>query len=332
MRSARLLFLMTACLCLVAFLAACGGHAKTAARTATVVPVTPTPTPVIYTYYEVQFGDTLGVIAERFKVRESVVVSLNHLKNANEIYVGQRLRLPPGSVASTPVPVPIENVRVPILMYHHIALLNANAGNEWYVTTVTPAAFEEQMAYLAYNGYHTVAISDLVAAFQGGRKLPENPVVITFDDGWDECYDAAFPVLQKYHLKATFFIIVSSVGAGATMTWDQIEALSNAGMEIGSHSMTHPYLTQLGADTLTWELRNSKAVLEQHIAGSVEALAYPFGAYDSNVIVQAQTAGYRAAVTIQDGLFNTSDSFFEMPRFTVPYGGTLSQFVSFLGE
>jgi peptidoglycan/xylan/chitin deacetylase (PgdA/CDA1 family) len=132
---------------------------------------------------------------------------------------------------------------------------------------------------------------------------------------------------------ATFFIIAGTVGdtpANHTMSWDEIEEMSKAGMEIGSHTMTHPYLTQLDPDLLAWELKNSKAVLEEHVAGPVDVLAYPFGLYDENTMVETRAAGYRAALSIEDGLFDTSDNLFEMPRLTVPYGAGLDTFTAML--
>jgi peptidoglycan/xylan/chitin deacetylase (PgdA/CDA1 family) len=95
--------------------------------------------------------------------------------------------------------------------------------------------------------------------------------------------------------------------------------------------MTHPYLTHLEADTLTRELEDSKALLEQHASGPVEVLAYPFGVYDDNVIVQTKAAGYRAAVTTDESLSVTLDNLFEMPRLTVPYGADLDTFKAMLG-
>ena len=339
MRSVRPLFLITACLCLAAVLTSCGSRAKSAARPAAAsqdtsgTPDVSSPEPPSNSYYVADFGDTLGTIAERFGVSVSALARLNDVGNANEIQVGQHLQLPAGAVESTEVPVPIASVQVPILLYHHIETLSEDAGSDWYNTTVTPEAFEEQMAYLAYHGYHTVKIMDLVAALEGRKALPKNPVVITFDDGWIDCYARAFFVLQKYGMIATFFIPADWIGNldDSTMSWEEIEEMSKAGMEIGSHTMTHPYLTQLEPDMLTWELEDSKALLEKHVAGPVEVLAYPFGLYDDNVMAQTQVAGYRAALTIEEGLFDISDNLFEMPRLTVPYGGNLDTFTALLG-
>jgi peptidoglycan/xylan/chitin deacetylase (PgdA/CDA1 family) len=339
MRSGRPLFLITTCLCLAAVLTSCVSHSESAAQpTATRQVTSGTPAvsraePQSGKTYVVEFGDSLGTIADRFGVSVSALARLNGISNINEIYVGQRLLLPAGAVEPTAVVEPIASAQVPILLYHHIGVLSQDAGSDWYDTTVTPDAFEEQMAYLAYNGYHTVKIMDLVAAVEGRKSLPEKPVVITFDDAWIDCYVSAFPVLQRYGMIASFFIPADWIGnlGESTMSWEQIEEMNRAGMEIGSHSMSHPYLTQSEPDMLTWELENSKALLEEHVAGPVEVLAYPFGLYDDNVIAQTKAAGYRAALTVEEGRFSIDDDLFRMPRLGVPYGRGLDYFTALLG-
>jgi peptidoglycan/xylan/chitin deacetylase (PgdA/CDA1 family) len=347
MRSVRPLFLIATCLCLAAVLTSCGSPAKGAGQetsgtshasrpevvtSGTAGPASVPVEPQSNKYYVVDFGDSLGLIAERFGVSVAALTRLNDISNPDEIYVGQRLLLPANAVEATVVPVPIESAHVPILMYHHIGTLSADAGSDWYSTTVTPEAFDEQMAYLAYHGYNTVKVMDLVDATEGRKALPQNPVVITFDDGWIDDYVSAFPVLQQYGMIASFFIPASWIGnlGDSTMSWAQIEELSRAGMEIGSHSMTHPYLTQSEPDVLTWELEGSKALLEEHTVGPVEVLAYPFGLYDDNVMAQTQAAGYRAALTVEEGLFDISDNLLQMPRLNVPYGGDLDTFKALL--
>jgi peptidoglycan/xylan/chitin deacetylase (PgdA/CDA1 family) len=348
MQSVRLLFLGTACVCLVALATSCGGGADSAEGLATTpdvsltsaagkgtpgTPAVSTPEPPPDSYYIVEFGDTLGTIAERVGVSMSRLASLNQITDTEKIFAGQRLLLPPGVVMPTVVPVRIDNVRVPILLYHHIASLMESAGSEWYVTTVTPEAFDEQMAYLAYNGYHTVKVMDLLDALDGRTVLPPNPVVITFDDGWIDGYEGAFPVLQRYGMIASFFISAQWIGGGNSevMSWAQIQELSRAGMEIGSHTMTHPYLTQLDPDEMAWELQESKALLEEHLGEPVEVLAYPFGIYDSNVMIQTQAAGYRAALSIEEGQFDSSDNLFDLPRLIPLYGDSMDTFVAMLG-
>jgi peptidoglycan/xylan/chitin deacetylase (PgdA/CDA1 family) len=353
MRPVRPVLPLVVCLCLVLVSASCGGHAESSARpgaagqsvaarvtnavshSSTTVPqVRPSPTPPNYDSYVVDFGDTLGVIAERFGVSESLLVSLNHITNVNDLQVGQRLLLPMGSVKPTAAPHALDSVRVPILLYHHIGWLLDTAGQEWQVTTVTPNAFEEQMSYLAYNGYHTVKVADVVDAIEGRTTLPSNPVIVTFDDGWIDGWQDALPVLQKYGMIATFFIPAQWIGSAdeQIMNWAQVEALSQAGMEIGSHAMTHPYLNQLDLDQLTWELQESRSILQEHTGQPVDTFAYNFGIYDYNVLVQVQAAGYRAALTINDGLYVSANDLYEMPRLTVPYGGDLDTFKVMLGE
>jgi peptidoglycan/xylan/chitin deacetylase (PgdA/CDA1 family) len=239
--------------------------------------------------------------------------------------------LPPLNITPVAAPTPDApgRVRVPVLLYHHLQTLKANAGTDWEDSTVTPQAFEEQMAYLAAHNFHSTSVADLIAYLEQGRPLPENPVIITFDDGWEETYTVGFPILRKYGLSATFFIPANWVeNLDGTLSWAQIEEMDRAGMEIGSHTMTHPYLIKSTPEMLTWELENSKARLEKHTSKPVIALAYPFGLYDDNVIQQTKAAGYRAAFTIEPGLWASRDRIFQLPRIDIPYSTDLNTFAA----
>ena len=192
---------------------------------------------------------------------------------------------------------------VPILMYHHVRYLAPAANRMWRGLTVDPAAFEVQMAYLVEHGYHTISFSDLADYFDRGKSLPDKPVILTFDDGWREQYTTVFPILRRYGLVATFFPPTQWVGnSSLTLTWAQIEEMSLAGMEFGSHTVNHHILPKETPDEVRRQLTQSKATLEQHTHKPVIALAYPTGAYSPAVVAWVPEAGYRAAVGIFPGV------------------------------
>jgi peptidoglycan/xylan/chitin deacetylase (PgdA/CDA1 family) len=239
--------------------------------------------------------------------------------------------LPPLGITPVASPSPDLPARVhlPVLLYHHIQHLQANAGTDWEDSTVSPETFAEQMAYLAAHNFRSVSVADLIACLEQGKPLPENPVIITFDDGWEDVYTEALPVLRKHGLTATFFIPANWIeNLPGTLTWQQIEEMDKAGMEIGSHSMTHPYLTKSKPDMLTWEIENSKARLEKHTSKPVIAFAYPFGLYDDNVIAETKAAGYQAAFTIERGIWAGRDRIFQLPRIDIPYSADLQTFAA----
>ncbi len=146
--------------------------------------------------------------------------------------------------------------------------------------TVDPTAFEAQMAYLAGHGYHTITFSDLADRYDRGKPLPDNPVIVTFDDGWAEQYTTVYPILRRYGLIATFFPPTNWInGSGLTLSWTQIEEMSQAGMEFGSHTLNHHILPDQTPDEVRRQLAQSKAILEQHTHRPVVVLAYPIGAW-----------------------------------------------------
>jgi peptidoglycan/xylan/chitin deacetylase (PgdA/CDA1 family) len=224
----------------------------------------------------------------------------------------------------TPNAEPIASAHVPILMYHHLEELTEEqaADPDYQQLFVAPKAFGEQVAYLKNNGYHTITFAELVGAFNGEVSLPDKPVIITFDDGWDDIYNVAYPILRDHGMRATFFISTNWIeNLAGVVSWAQLEEMSAGGMEFGSHSFTHPYLTTADPDWMKYEIEESRSQLEEHTNKTVTAFAYPYGLYDDNVIAAVKEAGYLTACTIDPGTTVTAADLFTLPRLWV-YGWT----------
>jgi peptidoglycan/xylan/chitin deacetylase (PgdA/CDA1 family) len=220
----------------------------------------------------------------------------------------------------TPQPEPIADVHVPILMYHHLEELSGEQASDpdYQQLFVAPQAFREQVAYLRDQGYNTITFAELVGAFKGEVSLPANPVVITFDDGWDDIYNVAYPILREHGLRATFFISTNWIEhLDGVVSWAQLEEMSAGGMEFGSHSFTHPYLTTADPDWMQYEIEQSKSQLEEHTGKTITAFAYPYGLYDDNVIAAVKEAGYLTACTIDPGATATAENLLTLPRMWV---------------
>ena len=185
---------------------------------------------------------------------------------------------------------------LPILMYHHITLSPRHSS-----LYVSSAVFKQQMKYLDENEYHPITFRELISCYDSGEKIPAKSLIISFDDGWKEQYLNAFPVLKQHHFKATFFIISSYVGYGAFMNWQELEELKNYGMEIGSHTVDHPWLTSLSEGKLSYELKTSKEGLEKKLGQEVISFAYPYGDFNQRVIRAVKKAGYRTARSCREG-------------------------------
>jgi len=185
----------------------------------------------------------------------------------------------------------------PILMYHSI-----NPEVQSDTPTVSPKAFERQMEYIHRKGYRVITLSEYVKARLKGRPL-KNVVILTLDDGYKDNYTYAFPVLKKYGLPATIFIIVKHFEDNPRfLKIPQIEEMAKGGIEFGSHTVSHERLTDIKeAGELSKQVLGSKQILEQKLGMRMDILCYPFGYYDDNVKELTKEAGYLAAVTTTKG-------------------------------
>jgi len=186
---------------------------------------------------------------------------------------------------------------IPILSYHKIS-----SRLEIGLNTLPPARFRQQMIYLKEQGFQTITFRDIL-----DRNIPPHPLIITFDDGYASVYQQALPVLQEFGFRAVIFIITDYIGK--TNTWDanllsikffhldgsQVKALAEAGMEIGSHGVSHRALTYLPPEQLENELRCSREKLATLVSKEIITFAYPFGIQNPAVQKAVQQTGYSFA-------------------------------------
>ena len=182
--------------------------------------------------------------------------------------------------------------------------------------------FDAQMAYLVDNGYIAITPDALLSAMEGEFELPPKPVLITFDDGYTDNYTNAFPILQKYDLRATIFIITAFVGREGYMTWDELREMEEYGITMQSHTMNHIALENLPDDGLRVELLDSKRMLEEQLGHSVDFLAYPTGTYNLHIAAIAKDVGYKGAFTIKYGNVDLGSNLFAMERVPIFQTGT----------
>lgn len=237
---------------------------------------------------------------------------------------------------ATPLPQPLffpglpnqaVEVRLPVLMYHHVGEPAADASDLTRRLTVSTAQFEEQMSYLQQAGYKTVSQDQLYRAMYYGEPLPAKPVMLTLDDGFLDNYEVAAPILGKYGHRATFFIITDKVGVLGYMNWDQVVDLERMGMDIGSHTVSHPDLTILGAAGLERELIGSAVVINEKLGHPVYWLCYPSGAFNKGVWEHTWSAGYLSAFTTMPGEIHHTSYSLVQPRWRVGPGTGIEQFI-----
>lgn len=229
-----------------------------------------------------------------------------------------------------PAPAPVTQPAntagsVPILMYHYIRAVDASADPMGYNLSITPGEFEQQMAWLQQQGYTGVTMAAAQACLRG-EACPPHPVALTFDDGYDDAFTAALPIMQRYGMRATFYIVNTFVGQPGYMGWEQLAALRDAGMEIGAHSLSHLNLTTLDQAMANDEISRSKAELGGHLGITVTSFCYPAGFYDASIEALVQAAGYSNATTTRwDNDYSDS---FALPRRRVAGGTSLDGFAA----
>lgn len=213
---------------------------------------------------------------------------------------------PPSPATET---VPVEtSPNVPIVMYHHIRTFTDTSDQIGFNLSVPPEKFESQLDYLQAQGYQTINFSDITS-----KNIPAKPVILTFDDGYENFYQNAYPALKKRGMTATLFAIVRMQG-GDYMTPDQLKEISANGIEVGSHTLSHPDLAQASSEKSLQEITESKADLEAIIGKKITSFCYPAGKYNANTITQLQSAGYTYAVTTKSGLASFKNPF-ELNRY-----------------
>jgi peptidoglycan/xylan/chitin deacetylase (PgdA/CDA1 family) len=215
-------------------------------------------------------------------------------------------------------------------MYHYISVPPFDADSYRLDLSVTPEKLDAQMAWLAANGYTSITLHDLLYHLALGWPLPEKPILITFDDGYADAYQNAFPILQKYGFIGTFFVITDRVTYGDPnyATWEQLIEMHNAGMDIQSHSRTHPDLRGLSEEQLLWQILGSKEAIEARLGKQVRFFCYPAGRYDADTIRAVKDHGYWAAVTTQYGATNTTEDLFTLKRIRIRRTDSLAGFIA----
>ena len=206
----------------------------------------------------------------------------------------------------------------PILLYHFVGRETLERGGRSTSRyNVTAADFEAQLQLLQRLGYETVTVHEIVLALQGEHTLPPRPIALTFDDGWIEQYTIAYPLLLKYHMRATFYIPSTYPRGGRYVTWAQVQEMAAAGMEIGSHTRRHVDLTTVDSAELWREVAQSRREIEAQLDAAPTTFAYPYGAYNGAVIRDVAKAGYEGAVALGASPVQSANRNFALNRFEV---------------
>lgn len=224
-------------------------------------------------------------------------------------------------------------LQVPALLYHHVGP-KPGAHPE---LTLSPDTFERQIRWLSRQGCVAIRPSDWLGWLRDGRSLPRKPILLTFDDGYADLAEYAFPILRRYSFSAAVFIVTRWVGK--VIPWDEslgpgtyrclgaegIRQWAERGIEFGAHSRTHPHLGGLPESQLEEEIAGSRRDLEAILGTKVLSFAYPFGEYD-DAALRATRHAYDLAFTTQEGRNERDTEFHLLRRTMVPPKETLVEF------
>jgi peptidoglycan/xylan/chitin deacetylase (PgdA/CDA1 family) len=208
-------------------------------------------------------------------------------------------------------------LKLPILLYHYVENVTDQKDTIRKSLNIPPSVFEAQVVTLLTNGYKPILLDDVTNYFSGNQVLPDKPVVLTFDDGYRDFYTDVLPILRKYHVPATLYMVSGFRDTTKNyLTTQQLLEISRSGLvEIGAHTVHHPKLTLLPISEAEAEIVKSKQELEQLLSRPVLHFAYPYGAYSPELVnfVNMQS-GFLTAATVDKGTVQSYASRFILKR------------------
>jgi len=203
------------------------------------------------------------------------------------------------------------NTEIPVLLYHRV-------GYTGSYLTVTPEHFANDLSRLKKNGYNTISIAQFQDFVCGQSiSLPEKPILITFDDGYADNFENAYPILVKYGMTAAFFIITGLLWSDGRLSPQNLLEMKQGGMSFGSHTLSHRPLGELSAADAHEELNSSRSTLESILNVPVQSIAYPRGSYTATTVKLAQDTSYSIGFTTISGTCSRNSSVFDLKRIPV---------------
>ena len=223
---------------------------------------------------------------------------------------------------------------IPVLMYHSIADEGPAELGQW---RMSPKKLAEQMDYLKENGFYSVNSADILAVLRGEKQLPGKPVMLSFDDGYSNFFDCAWPIIKKRGFTAEVFLVTDYVGGHAEwdsrfgspaklMDWKTIRELQGQGVTFGSHLASHRRADELTVDEMIEESTRSRSTLEAQLQTRINSVAMPFGVWDQRLLKVFAETGYEIGLTTVDGWVTMGMNPLSLPRVEVVGDETVKSF------
>jgi len=251
------------------------------------------------------------LIAERQKTA-TLQKKLNALDNIVAPYYEKNAFEVPSQLVHTPNE---KTTKIPIIMYHYVEYVKDAGDLIRKRLDIVPSQFEAQLVELRKAHYETYFVKDVPDILNGTVHYSTQSAILSFDDGYEDFYTDVFPLLKKYHMRATLYVIYDYIGRNGFLNEKQIQELIDSDLvEIGSHTLDHIYLKVAPKDYADKQIIESKNKLEERFGIKVKTFAYPYGAFNNDNIESVKRAGYTAAVSVISGEIQSKDNIFYMSR------------------
>ncbi len=199
--------------------------------------------------------------------------------------------------------------------------------------------FSNQMLLLRFLGLKVISMDRAVAALKGVGDVPVKSIVLTFDDGYENFYEYAYPCLKRHGFPSIVYLLAGYLGKRAKwfssdgrecpplMDVPRIKNLHAEGVQFGSHGINHLKLAEIPYDQAWMEIEQSKRILEHHLGFSIKHFCYPYGSHNEETVKAVRQAGYNSAVTCVRGIAESGNDLYQLPRKAISYGDSLIGFV-----
>jgi peptidoglycan/xylan/chitin deacetylase (PgdA/CDA1 family) len=212
--------------------------------------------------------------------------------------------------------IPNKPVKLPIVLYHYVEYVADPGDTIRKSLDITPDKFDIQLKTIRDSGFDSYFVKDIPKILKNPNKYPNSQkIFLTFDDGYEDFYTSAYPILKKYNIKSTLYIVNNFINKKGYLNDKEIKEIISSGLvEIGAHTLDHSSLKKIQLNIAQREIKESKDKLEARYGIKIETLAYPYGAFDLQAIDIVKVAGFKAAVSVIPGVMQSNDNLFYLSR------------------